>query len=507
MPSNPAKFTPDKSAKENRSHGWGITLFSAIILVVIVVTFIGAPVVSQAAGQQNAIFGDYDGIPIEFMQGNTFAKEVEQITRFYEQFNTGSTNMESQRQFIWRQAFDQTAVQVALEQEAKKAGIVITQAEVDEALVHYPAYLKDGVFNQELYNDTGSSDRFRYMQETKTQLLIQKYVQDQTQGPMVSSVTKDFVASMAYPQRKFSFVTFTDTDFPDSALLDYAQKNTKLFRTIDLSRISVTTSEADARTVRDEAVKGNKTFGELAKTYSKDSLADVGGELNVKHYYELTNEVPSAADLDKIFALPKGGLSAIIHSGKTWSFYRVNTPATDPDLKSSDTMALIRVYLSNHERGVIEDNLTAQATAFTKAVKDAKGDFEKVAKLNKKPVSNTDWVGVNYGNLDLFPSVTQASKNEAFQGLVSNDAFFKTAFGLAKGATSTPILASPTVFVVKVDDVKAAPAAADKPVNPSQVESVILHDRSQELQQKLLASPLLHDRFQAEYARLFPVRR
>ena len=37
MPSKAVKFSPEKPAPEKRSHGLGITIFSAAILVVIVV--------------------------------------------------------------------------------------------------------------------------------------------------------------------------------------------------------------------------------------------------------------------------------------------------------------------------------------------------------------------------------------------------------------------------------------------------------------------------------------
>ena len=236
MPSNTVKFSPEKPAKEKHSHGLGITIFSAIILVVIVVTFIGAPVVSKVSEQNAVNFGSYDGIPVEFIQGNVFSQQVEQLNRFYEQFNQGSTNVEFQRQLVWRQAFEQTALQIGLEHEAERAGIVITDAQIDKALVTNAAYQKDGKFSEELYRLTASADRFKYRQETKTSLLVQTYAGDQTQGPLLSTATKDFVAGLAFPQRKFSFVTFTDLDYPQNLVSEYAVKN-KAGRTVPQRRV------------------------------------------------------------------------------------------------------------------------------------------------------------------------------------------------------------------------------------------------------------------------------
>jgi hypothetical protein len=500
MPSKAVKFSPEKPAPERRSHGLGITIFSAAILVVIVVTFIGAPVVSKVSEQASVSFGSYDGIPIDFIQGNLFSQQVERLNRFYEQFNQGSNNVEFQRQLVWRQAFEQTALQVGLKREAERAGIAVTDDQVKKALVDYPAYQKDGHFDASLYAQTAKADQFKYAQETRNSLMVQAYAEDHTQGALLSSATKTFITSLNYPQRKFSFVTFTDSDYPQNLVADYAAKNKGLFRTIDLSRITVDTTEADAQKVRAEAVKGDKSFSDLAKTYSKDSLAESGGALNVRHYYELKAEVSKTEDLDKVFALSKGGISPVIAGDKTWVIYKANAPATDADLTSADTLAVVRAYIGRNDRGLLEDNLEVQAKAF---VASAKSDLAAAAKKLGKTVGVSGWVPLNFGNYDLFPSLTAASKDATFQGLAANEDFFKKAFKTPVGQLSDPILASPAVLVVKVDAVKTAPAADDKPVTADGVDSLVANERGKELEQAVLTSPLFKDHFQAEFNHLF----
>jgi len=500
MPSNTVKSSPEKPVKERKTHGLGITIFSAIILVVIVVTFIGAPVVSKATESANATFGSYDGVTIDFVQGNTFAQQVEQLNRFYEQFSQGNNNVALQRQLVWRQAFEQTALQTGLKREAERAGIVVTDGQIDKQLVGYSAYLKDGKFSEELYRNTSAADRFKYRQEAKNQLLIQQYATDHTQGPMISEATKAFVASMDYPQRKFSFVAFTDADYPAALVSAYAEKNKALFRTIDLSRITVTTSEGDATKVHDEAVKGDKSFADLAKTYSKDNLAESGGALNIRHYYDLKSDIRQTEDLDKLFGLAKGGISAVIKGEKSWTIYKINAPSADADLTSADTLALVRTYIARNDRGLLEDNLEAQAKAFAET---AGADFAKAAKAANKTVAQTGWVALNFGNHDLFPSITEASKDSVFQGLSSNEDFFKKAFRLTVGQVSAPIVASPAVLVVKVDEIKAAPAAGETAVLPAAVASNVVSERGSALQKSILSSPRFKDEFQAEFDRLF----
>lgn len=500
MPSNIVKLPPEKPAKEKRSHGIGITVFSAVILVVIVVTFVGAPVVSTVNEQPAVNFGSYDGIPIEFAQGNLFAQQVEQLNRFYEQFNQGDSNLELQRQMVWRQAFDQTALQIGLKREAERVGIVVTDAQIDKQLVQHSAYQRDGKFSEELYRTTPSADRFRYRQETKTELLVQAYALDRTEGVMMAAATKNFVAGMAYPQKKFSFVSFTDADYPDNLVADYATKNKTLFRTIDLSRITVTSSEGDATKVREEAVKGEKAFADLAKTFSKDPLAQSGGSMSVRHYYELKADIVKVEDLDAIFSLAKGGISAVVKGDKTWTIYKVNAPATDADLASADTLAVVRSYIARNERGLLEDHLETMAKAFGD---NAGADFAAAAKKAGKTVSQSQWVSLNFGNHDLFPSLTESSTEPVFQGLAANEDFFKKGFRLAKGQVSGPILASPAVLVVKVDEVKLAPEASDAPVTATAVAAGFLSERGSELKKQILSPPRFKDTFQAEFNQLF----
>lgn len=500
MPSKTVKFSPQKPVKDKQTHGWGITIFSAIILIVIVVTFIGAPVVSKVNEQSAVTFGYYDGVPIDFIQGNVFAQQVEQLNRFYEQYNQGNSNVEFQRQLVWRQAFEQTALQIGLKKEAERAGIVITDDQVKKALVDYPAYQKDGHFDASLYAATTKADQFKYSQETKTSLLIQQYAGDLTRGALISEATENFVAGLGYPQRKFSFVTFTDADYPEASVASYAAKNKALFRTIDLSKITITSSEGDANKVRDEAVKGEKAFSDLAKTYSKDSLAQSGGSLGLRRSYELKSEVSKSDDLDKIFALTKGAISPVIKGEQGWTIFKINVASTDADLSSPDTLETVRQYISKNDRGLLEDSLEAQAKVFAAS---AKTDFAGAAKKLGKPVGTTTWVSLNFGNHDLFPSLTEASKDSTFQGLASNEDFFKKAFSVPLGQVSDPILASPSVLVVKVDAIKATPEATDKPVAASSVASTVQTERSREVQQEILTSPKLKDQFQAEFERLF----
>ena len=119
--------------------------------------------------------------------------------------------------------------------------------------------------------------------------------------------------------------------------------------------------------------------------------------------------------------------------------YKVNSPAVEADFTSTDTLAVVRAYIGRNDRGLLEDNLEAQAKAFAAT---AKTDLAGAAKKLGKSVSVSGWVALNFGNHDLFPSLTAASKDQTFQGLASNEDFFRKAFKVPVGQISDPILAS-----------------------------------------------------------------
>ncbi len=513
MPSKPTNTVnlPTGKPPKEKSPMNAITLFSAIILVIIVVTFIGAPVVSRIAGSSNVTFGYYDGIAIDYLPGNYFAQQVEQYSRYYEQFKNTNVNLE--RQLVWRQAFEQAAQRIALKDRADKAGIVVTDGAIDKVLVNYPAFQKDGHFSTELYRATAADDMMRYRKDAATELLIQTYAGDQIQGAMIPEQLTSFVQNMVYPQRKFSFIVFNAKDFPASEVTAYAKAHQQLFRSINLSKVTLS-SQGDAEQVRDQALKGSKSFEDLAKMYSKDSLAQSGGALNTLEYHELLNQIPKK-ELDQIFALGKGQISPVYQDGKQWVFYKVIAPASDPDWTADSTMTDVRNYIENNDRGVLEDYLMKQAKTFVSA---AQKNFTDAAIAINKKVETTGFVSLNFDNLRLFPVLTKASSDPAFQSLAANPSFFKKAFTLAKGQVSEPVLSTPSVLVFKVDDVREAPVQpattakgvaqqakpADEPapITSSDLTQLAERDRSQALEQNLLKTPLFKDDFDAAISHL-----
>ena len=56
-------------------------IFSVVVLVIIVVTFVGAPAVTSMSPSSRLVFGSYAGQEITYRPGNFFARQYESIAQ------------------------------------------------------------------------------------------------------------------------------------------------------------------------------------------------------------------------------------------------------------------------------------------------------------------------------------------------------------------------------------------------------------------------------------------
>lgn len=491
-PPSAAEKTPPKKGMN------AITIGSFIVLIIIVVTFVGAPVVSSVAGAPAYSFGSYDGLEIKYSEGNYFAQQVENMSRRFEANSNGS-NIDMFRRYIWRQAFDSAATQIGLEREAKQAGVIVTDAEINKAIFTYPTYAPAGKFSEELYKTTPPAENLRIRTEIASSLLIRKYLLEMAAGVKLSNGVTSLLANMKYPQRKFTFVVFEEKDFPDAQVTDYGKANAQQFRTISLGKLTVNSNEADAKKIQAEAVKGEKTFEDLIKAYSKDQ-SDTASALNIQAYHELKSVITNQADLDALFALKKGEISAPVKTQSGWVIYKLLENVTEPDFTAAATINTVRAYISRNEKGLVQDWLEKKAKELKASVKD--GKLAEAAKAAGKTAESTDFVSLNFNNIDFLPKLSDATKNPVFSGLSANEDFYNKAWKLKAGEIADPILASPSVLVIKLDELKDGTENITEEVKNKIVDSFV-NERYQELQQKILESPKFKDHFDQTFNELF----
>ncbi len=87
-------------------------IFSVILLVVIIVTFVAAPIAGNFGGGQRIVFGEYDGEKIEYYPGNYLSNQKDMLAQKMD--NSNNNNFQMQAYQIWRGAYERTILHIAL---------------------------------------------------------------------------------------------------------------------------------------------------------------------------------------------------------------------------------------------------------------------------------------------------------------------------------------------------------------------------------------------------------
>ena len=236
-----------RSAEKKKSGNRLMWFGSLILLVLIVVTFVGAPVITRFSKSNRIIFGTYNGTPIEFKAGNYFSRQRDYIANQME--NSGqSDNIEWQIYQVWKQAYDRTVVHTALLDMAESSNMTVTDDRLDRAIVENGPYTVDGEFNERLYNSTSNAEK----QADRTFMLesiLSGQVRQDLLTPSLSDAEIGFIKSMASTERQFRFISFSFADFPESSIREYAEENAEKFRSMSLSRITIKSDMKDAQTL------------------------------------------------------------------------------------------------------------------------------------------------------------------------------------------------------------------------------------------------------------------
>lgn len=486
IPAGPETDKDSKKPQTNRIF----QILMVVVLSLILITFLMPSAGVLAVSSSQAEFGSYDGTPITYTQDNFFGRQVSTFADYYSQFGS-SDQMVYQ---IYSEAFRSAAVQTGLEKEASAAGILVSEKRVLNQLVQNPRFFEEGIFSLDLYNAVAATEKLQLAKDTRQELVVRQYAMDLLQGAGVSDKDLAYIASLQYPQRKVSFVTLTEADYPESEVVKYGEKNAKLFQTISLARISVA-NEGDAQRVLDELAKGDKPFEAVAQSLSTDSLAQQGGALDWRSYHELQADFENIADFDGLFTLAKGALSGKIKTVFGWSVFKIIDGPQTADFSQSSVKDRVRSYLLRNDRGLVEDYLKAQAAGY---VASSSGELSKVASAAGKQTESSDFFPLNYGNLSFATTLQQAAPNTALASLGSNEDFFRAVFSLEKGKISEPFTAGTSVVVFQVTDEQLTGEAPDD-AKKNAIRSSLINERSQALENTILRSPKFKDDFQKAY--------
>ena len=422
---------------------------TVVVLVLVIVSFILVPAIvpESTRGGGDLTFGYYDKTPISWVPGNYFAQYQSQFEQYY-RGSIDTSNIWAYAQYIWRPAFEAAAVHVAVLQEMKKSNYTVPVKTVDREVAKLPQFQDNGRFSSALYNQMSDSSRLVLWRQIQDELTKMQYFNDLF-GMLVPSGEAEFISGMASDMRTFDGVIFNVDDFPESEYLAFAEGNPDLFDSIHLSRISVNSSEREAKKILESIKNGTSTFEDAARSQSRDDFADRGGDMGIRYVFELEREIPNAGDREKLTSLNKEELSDVIKIEDVWVFFRVEDDLKKADFNDAAVIDRVRSYMRNFQRGRMEDWAIAQAEDFNTEA-EASG-FSDTVRRHFKEKFNFGPLPVNYGSSDLFTTLDSFSisglSRQELTDLSKNENFWKTAFSTPLNTPSSPLVQGSKVLV------------------------------------------------------------
>jgi len=423
-----------------------IYVFSVFILVVIIVTFIGAPAVSGSSSRGRLTFGTYGHEEISYQPGNYFARQYDAIAQSLRDAGQGA-NLELQLRLAWREAFNRTVLHTAILQAADTSGVRVSEQKVDELIAVSPQFQENGRFSPSLYASQSSQERYNIRKFYREEQIFDVVVTDVLTGGKVSSAESDFIGTMAGPERSFQVVRFLFSDYPDSELISFARENAQIFTTLDLQVVTLAT-KSEAEQILSQARSGNPV-DDLARTYSRDIYADQGGSMGKVAAYEAERLLKNPDDLSILVGLQPGSTTDVLEIVGGWAFYHAVSAPVPLDLDREESIQQIRDYVEIYEQGRIQDFARARADTFAATARN--GSLLATASEQGLDIVETPYFPVNYGNIPVFGRVQADGIPDLADGAY-NETFLETAFSLETGGISDAIILRDSAIVISLLD-------------------------------------------------------
>jgi peptidyl-prolyl cis-trans isomerase D len=488
----------DNEKKAGHPHGgrnrW-LYIGSVVILVLVVVTFVGAPVVSSAAGSGRLVFGRYGREDIVYQPGNFFARQYEAIAQSLRD-SGNDADLELQLRIAWREAFNRTILHTATLQHAEKAGLDVSVQRVDELIASDPRFRVNGRFDSDAFERIGSQERFSLREFHREGAIFDQVVRDVLTGTKVSSTEREFVAAMSGPERSFDLVRFPFTDFPESEVESFATANADFFTRLDLAVVTLATEE-EAQQIREQALQPGNPMGDLARTYSRDLYADQDGQMGEIYGYELQQELINPEDLATVIALAPGEISDPVETTAGWAFYEMLSPPVAFDRADPDMIRTARTYMQNFELGRIQDYVTSEAERFAEVARGS--DLAGAAAAEGFDVLSTPFFPINYGNNQLFGQL-QSAQVPDLSDAAFRESFFTTAFSLDEEEISEPVVLRQSVLVMQLREERDA-RAEDAEFIQEYYDLLVRQFQSDEIEGAFIDEERLDDNFAQSFNR------
>ena len=493
--------------RENTGN-WIIKMFLGIIVIVFV--FLGVGSFGSKKGNSIATVNDEPITLKEYQQ--TYKSIVNQYrTQFGKELNDDIIKALN----IKQQALDSLINQKMLLSEANKLKIEVSEKELQDSLISFKAFQKNGVFDVNQYKsilkqEALTPENFEHLQrislqEEKLKSIIQSTIN-------VSDIearnwyqflnTKMAVEYIWFDPKKYedihpdneqiklyysenienyksepkiiaSYLTFVPNDYKDTVditethIKDYYDQHLKEFQmpeTIEARHILIKVDENAEESLVNEAekraldiydmTKKGESFETLAKKFSEDSSSANGGYLGK---FEKQQMVKPFAD--QAFAMKTGEISKPVRTKFGWHIINVISKTDASMLTLNQVSGTIKETLEKQE---MQNSAYLKAGEAFDAVIDG-DDFDQVARIAGKTIAETKEFNSDGDGLDM----------------ADNKEFAKIAFEQATGNISDVKQIGESYYLIKVNQ-KIDPVTLE----PDQVKEKLIKDLTLKLQKQ-----------------------
>ncbi|MCK5156237.1 MAG: SurA N-terminal domain-containing protein [Spirochaetales bacterium] len=435
-----------KNGKQPKKHKLRLSWILSIIMLVFVVVAFGLSPLAGAFGNNSSelIFGYFNEEPITFSFNNYFYNQRETIAQNWNT-QTDDANYEYQIYQIWKQAYDNTVMNIALMQEAESSGLFITESAVDRYLLKSGPYINsDGEFDAKLYNSVSDITKKNIRAEVKESMLIQILLDDLF-GSFIAPAELEFIDSMGKNEKVFDYLVLPLTNYPDENAVTYGQSNVIEFTSIDFSVITLSSeNQQESESIYNRITNGEILFEDAARTYSLDTYSENGGEVGKGYFFAMRENFNSEEDLNSVFSLNDGETSSLIETPYGYNIYRINKKSELPDFSNAETLAIVKEYLIVRERGLVEDYITSEAE---KIIASSQDDFASTAFKAGLDIYSTSPTPLNYGSSLFLGSFLYSDTEQYIANLENDESALRKLYNTNEGSFSEPITVNSGILI------------------------------------------------------------
>ncbi len=343
-----------------------------ILAVISIVMIVGVVVPSLGSSSRNTslTFGSYNGEDIVFTPGNYFYRQYQNQAQ---QANGSDENAAYQ---IWSGAYQNTVFHTAMNQIADKAGIIVAEETLNQAIIDSGAYDKDGKFDIATYEsasvETKSSIKKQYEDMLPTSIIL-----SDMQSMLAPEGELEYIKALGEDSKAFEYVVFNAGIYPEALTREFAMNNPAEFTLIDISVLTVGTEE-EALEIKSKIEAGDITFADAAINNSLDALAQDGGKAGVFYLHELKSNFEIEEEVNELFSTAEGTISRPFSTGGAYAVYQVEQKPFAADFTDEATLDDVRAYIQTYNPEITTDYVKSEGERFLAEVKGGK-DFTEAA--------------------------------------------------------------------------------------------------------------------------------